>query len=194
MPIACVRCAASSGLLSATALVAGLGGAITGSEATGLGRSTAGGSGGAGGTSTTAAQVHAYDTRAELSGFERVFRIYGWVAVASVTIVAALAALADRPSHLTGLAHMRGHETDRLAALTTELRRLGGDVHEEADGLVIAPAFLHGGTWTCYADHRMATAGALLGLRVDGVVLDDVACTGKTLPDFPGLWAAMIGD
>jgi 3-phosphoshikimate 1-carboxyvinyltransferase len=110
-----------------------------------------------------------------------------------VTVIAALAALADRPSHLTGLAHMRGHETDRLAALTTELRRLGGDVVEESDGLVISPSYLHGGTWHSYADHRMATAGAVLGLRVDGVTVDDIGCTSKTLPDFPGMWAAMVG-
>jgi 3-phosphoshikimate 1-carboxyvinyltransferase len=109
-----------------------------------------------------------------------------------VTVIAALAALADRPSHLTGLAHMRGHETDRLAALTTELRRLGGDVVEEADGLVISPSYLHGGTWHSYADHRMATAGAVLGLRVEGVTVDDIGCTSKTLPDFPGMWAAMV--
>jgi 3-phosphoshikimate 1-carboxyvinyltransferase len=110
-----------------------------------------------------------------------------------VPAIAALAALADRPSHLTGLAHMRGHETDRLAALSTELRRLGGDVVEEADGLVISPSFLRGGTWHSYADHRMATAGAVIGLRVDGVTIDDIGCTSKTLPDFPGMWAALVG-
>ena len=109
-----------------------------------------------------------------------------------VTVLAALAALADRPSRLSGLGHMRGHETDRLAALHHELTELGCAVHEDADGLTIDPRFMHGGRWRCYADHRMATAGAVLGLRVDGVVLDDIGCTTKTLPDFPGMWSALL--
>ena len=108
------------------------------------------------------------------------------------TVIAALAALADRPSRLTGLAHMRGHETDRLAALTSELGGLGAAVEELPDGLLITPRALHGSAWRAYADHRMATAGAVLGLVVDGVVVDDIACTSKTLPDFPGMWAAML--
>lgn len=111
-----------------------------------------------------------------------------------VTVIAALAALADGPSRLTGLAHMRGHETDRLAALFTELTRLGSEVVEHSDGLSIMPRALHGGTWRAYADHRMATAGALLGLVVDGVEVEDIACTGKTLPDFPGMWATMLAN
>lgn len=110
-----------------------------------------------------------------------------------VTVVAALAALADGPSHLTGLGHMRGHETDRLAALYTELTRLGADVVEEADGLLIRPRRLHGGVWRAYADHRMATAGAVLGLVVDGVEVDDIGATTKTLPDFPGMWSTLVG-
>jgi 3-phosphoshikimate 1-carboxyvinyltransferase len=109
-----------------------------------------------------------------------------------VTVLAVLAALADGPSELRGLGHMRGHETDRLAALRTELTRLGGDVDEAADGLVIRPVPLHGGEWRAYADHRMATAGAVLGLVVDGVSIDDIACTSKTMPDFPGLWSALL--
>jgi 3-phosphoshikimate 1-carboxyvinyltransferase len=108
------------------------------------------------------------------------------------TVLAALAARADGPSHLTGLKHVRGHETDRLAALHHELTGLGADVVEEEDGLVITPAALHGGTWRAYADHRMATAGAVLGLVVDGVEVDDIGATTKTLPDFPGLWSAML--
>ncbi|MGH8961296.1 MAG: 3-phosphoshikimate 1-carboxyvinyltransferase [Jatrophihabitantaceae bacterium] len=106
--------------------------------------------------------------------------------------LAALAALATTPSRLSGIGHLRGHETDRLAALATELTRLGGDVVEESDALTIAPRALHGGTWQSYADHRMATAGAVLGLRVDGVQIDDIGCTTKTLPDFPGMWAHML--
>jgi 3-phosphoshikimate 1-carboxyvinyltransferase len=109
-----------------------------------------------------------------------------------VTVVAVLAALADGPSTLTGLAHMRGHETDRLTALRTEINRLGGDVTQTADTLHITPRPLHGGVWRAYADHRMATAGAVLGLAVDGVQVDDIDSTGKTLPDFPGMWARML--
>jgi 3-phosphoshikimate 1-carboxyvinyltransferase len=107
-------------------------------------------------------------------------------------VVAAVAALADSPSRLRGIAHLRGHETDRLAALAREIGGLGGDVSETDDGLVLRPRPLHAGTWQSYADHRMATAGAVLGLVVDGVQLDDVATTAKTLPDFPGMWAAML--
>jgi 3-phosphoshikimate 1-carboxyvinyltransferase len=108
-------------------------------------------------------------------------------------VLAALAALADTPSHLTGIAHLRGHETDRLAALATEISRLGGEVVEAADALTIYPRPLHGGVWHAYADHRMATAGAVLGLAVDGVEIDDIACTSKTLPDFAGMWSALVG-
>jgi 3-phosphoshikimate 1-carboxyvinyltransferase len=108
-------------------------------------------------------------------------------------ILAAVAAQASSASRLRGIGHLRGHETDRLAALATELTRLGGEVVEESDGLSILPRPLHGGTWRAYADHRMATAGALLGLVVDGVEVDDIGCTGKTLPDFPGMWATMLG-
>jgi 3-phosphoshikimate 1-carboxyvinyltransferase len=109
--------------------------------------------------------------------------------------VAAVAALATTPSHLRGVAHLRGHETDRLAALAAELTALGGDVAETADGLVIRPAPLRAGErpWHAYADHRMATAGALVGLVVPGLLVDDVACTAKTIPDFPGRWAALVG-
>ena len=109
----------------------------------------------------------------------------------SPTLVA-LAALADGESVLTGLAHMRGHETDRLAALNAELTGLGGDVVEHHDGLTVRPRPLHGGTWHAYADHRMATAGAVLGLAVDGVEVDDIGCTSKTLPDFPGMWSSLV--
>ena len=108
--------------------------------------------------------------------------------------IAAVAALAATPSRLRGVAHLRGHETDRLAALATELTALGGDVEETADGLVIRPAPLRAGDrpWRAYADHRMATAGALVGLVVPGVRIDDVGCTDKTIPDFPGRWAALV--
>lgn len=106
--------------------------------------------------------------------------------------VAALAALADTPSRLTGIAHLRGHETDRLKALATEINNLGGDVTELEDGLEINPAPLHGGLWKSYADHRMATAGAIIGLRVEGIEVDDIDTTAKTLPGFAQMWEKML--
>ncbi|MET3175568.1 UNVERIFIED_ORG: 3-phosphoshikimate 1-carboxyvinyltransferase [Arthrobacter sp. UYCu721] len=106
--------------------------------------------------------------------------------------VAALCALASGPSRLTGIAHLRGHETDRLAALVTEINRLGGDAEETSDGLVIRPARLHAGVVHSYADHRMATAGAILGLAVPGIEVQDIATTAKTMPEFPQMWADML--
>ena len=106
--------------------------------------------------------------------------------------IAALAALADSPSRLRGIAHLRGHETDRLAALRAEIVALGGACEETDDGLAISPAPLHGGLWHSYADHRMATSGALVGLRVPGVEVENVSTTAKTLPGFTGLWAGML--
>ena len=109
-------------------------------------------------------------------------------------VVAAVAALADDTSHLRGIAHIRGHETDRLAALETELDRLGSHVRQTHDGLTIHPRILGGDLWHTYADHRMAQAGALLGLLVPEVVLDDIDCTSKTMPEFEQLWTKMIND
>lgn len=106
--------------------------------------------------------------------------------------IAALAVFGDSPTRLRGIAHLRGHETDRLAALSAEITRLGGQAEQTADGLVITPRPLHGGTVRTYADHRMATFGALLGLVVPGVLVEDVATTAKTIPDFPGLWDGML--
>ena len=106
--------------------------------------------------------------------------------------VAAIAVLADSPTQIRGVAHSRGHETDRLAALTAEIRGVGGDADETEDGLVIRPAQPTGGLWHAYADHRMATAGAIIGLKVPGISVDDIATTTKTIPDFPGMWAAML--
>jgi 3-phosphoshikimate 1-carboxyvinyltransferase len=107
-------------------------------------------------------------------------------------VVAALCALADGPSYLRGIAHIRGHETDRLAALAAELRGLGADVTEHEDGLDLRPSQLHGGLFHSHADHRMAHAGAVLGSAVAGVVVDDVDATSKTFPDFPRVWAAVL--
>lgn len=106
--------------------------------------------------------------------------------------VAALAALAASPSWIRGVAHIRGHETDRLAALAAELRRLGSDVEETEDGLHLRPATLHGGVVRTYHDHRMATFGAVLGLRVPGVEVENVATTAKTLPGFVRMWDDML--
>lgn len=105
-----------------------------------------------------------------------------------------LAAFADGPSSFTGIGHLRGHETDRLAALVTELRALGAGARETEDGLVVEPARLSasGRPWHAYADHRMATTGALLGLAVPGTTVDDVATTAKTLPGFTLLWERML--
>jgi 3-phosphoshikimate 1-carboxyvinyltransferase len=110
--------------------------------------------------------------------------------------VAALAALANpgSVSRLKGIAHLRGHETDRLAALSTEINRLDGNCQETPDGLVITATQLRSGTWRAYADHRMAMAGAIIGLRVAGVQVDDIGATTKTLPEFPQLWARMLAD
>jgi 3-phosphoshikimate 1-carboxyvinyltransferase len=104
----------------------------------------------------------------------------------------ALAALANSPSRITGIGHLRGHETDRLAALAAEINGLGGSVTELDDGLAIEPRPMHGGAWHSYEDHRMATAGAIIGLAVSGVEVDDIATTAKTLPQFPELWGRML--
>jgi 3-phosphoshikimate 1-carboxyvinyltransferase len=106
--------------------------------------------------------------------------------------VAALCALASSPSHLRGVAHIRGHETDRLAALATELGELGADVTEHPDGLSFRPAALHGGEFHTYADHRMAHAAVIVGLAVDDVLVEDIATTGKTFPDFADFWSGLF--
>lgn len=106
--------------------------------------------------------------------------------------VAALATQATSVSELTGIAHLRGHETDRLAALSTEINKLGGQCEELPDGLRITPAPLHGGVWHSYADHRMATAGAIVGLTTPDVQVEDIGTTAKTLPGFEHMWEQML--
>jgi 3-phosphoshikimate 1-carboxyvinyltransferase len=128
----------------------------------------------------------------EYSGFDVDLREVGELTPA-VAVLAALAAPGS-VSRLTGVAHLRGHETDRLAALSTEINGLGGNCRQTPDGLVITATPLRPGIWHSYADHRMATAGAIVGLRVAGVEVDDIATTAKTLPGFPQLWADMLGD
>ncbi|WP_326635440.1 3-phosphoshikimate 1-carboxyvinyltransferase [Nonomuraea fuscirosea] len=106
--------------------------------------------------------------------------------------IAALAALATTPSRIRGVGHLRGHETNRLTALATEINRLGGDAEETEDGLIIRPRPLHGGTFHSYDDHRMATAGVVIGLAVPGVEVENIATTAKTLPEFVQMWTAML--
>ena len=106
--------------------------------------------------------------------------------------IAALAALADSPSHLRGIGHLRLHETDRLAALTREINSIGGNVTEEETALHITPVPLHSGVFHTYEDHRLATAGAVIGLAVDGIEVENIATTRKTLTDFPGLWKSLL--
>jgi 3-phosphoshikimate 1-carboxyvinyltransferase len=106
--------------------------------------------------------------------------------------IAALCALADSPSSLRGIGHLRLHETDRLAALAAEINALGGDVDEEESALHISPAPLHSGTFHSYEDHRLATAGAMIGLRINGIKVENIETTKKTLPDFPGAWSDLL--
>ena len=106
--------------------------------------------------------------------------------------IVSISALASSPSRITGIGHIRHHETDRLAALATEINKLGGKVTELEDGLHIEPSQLHGGVWHSYEDHRMATSGAIIGLVVPGVEVENIATTSKTLPVFPELWSMLV--
>ena len=106
--------------------------------------------------------------------------------------IAALCALADSPSYLQGIGHLRLHETDRLAALRAEINALGGDVIEEPTALRINPKPLHAGVFHTYEDHRLATSGATIGLVVEGIQVENIATTRKTIPDVPGLWSSLL--
>jgi 3-phosphoshikimate 1-carboxyvinyltransferase len=108
-------------------------------------------------------------------------------------VIAALAALAKSKSVISGVAHLRGHETNRLKALVDEINSIGGRATETQDGLTIEPADLRGGLWKTYGDHRMATAGAIIGLRVPGIEIEDITVTSKTMPGFELLWSKMLG-
>jgi 3-phosphoshikimate 1-carboxyvinyltransferase len=107
-------------------------------------------------------------------------------------VLAAVCALAGSPSYLRGIAHLRGHETDRLAAMAREINAIGGDVTETGDGLEIRPHPLRGGVFGSYHDHRMAQAGAVIGLRVRGLAVDDIATTAKTHEGFASQWSALV--
>jgi 3-phosphoshikimate 1-carboxyvinyltransferase len=102
--------------------------------------------------------------------------------------------LADSSSRLRGIGHLRLHETDRLAALTRELNSLGSTVSEDETSLTIDPTVrsLHGGVFHTYEDHRLATAGAVIGLVVPDIFVENIQTTKKTLPDFPGLWMSLL--
>ena len=126
----------------------------------------------------------------EINGIDRDLSDLGEL----VPTVVALCALANGPSRLSGIGHISGHETDRLSALANELNRIGGDVSVTSDGLEIHPKPLHGGEWHTYNDHRMATAGAIIGLRVPGIGVENIATTGKTFPEFPELWQKLVSD
>jgi len=108
-------------------------------------------------------------------------------------VIAALAALAKSKSVISGVAHLRGHETNRLKALVDEINSIGGRASETTDGLIIEPADLRGGLWKTYGDHRMATAGAIIGLRVPGIEIEDITVTSKTMPGFELIWSKMLG-
>lgn len=138
-------------------------------------------------TELTAAGLTLHST-GELSGLVADLHDVGEL----VPVLAAVAALASTPSHITGIAHLRGHETDRLAALAAEINKLGGSVVEHEDGLEITPAPLRAGVFLSYEDHRMATAGAVIGLKVPNVRVENIATTGKTLPDFDHMWHSML--
>jgi len=126
----------------------------------------------------------------EISGVDIDLSIGGELA----PVIAGLATLATTPSRLRGIAHLRGHETDRLSALASEINRIGGDCEETEDGLIIRPSNrLHGGLWHTYEDHRMATTGAIIGLRVPGIEIENIGTTAKTMPNFTQLWLGMLG-
>jgi 3-phosphoshikimate 1-carboxyvinyltransferase len=129
---------------------------------------------------------------ARLTGVDLDLRDYGEV----VPTLTAMALFAYSPSRLRGIAHLRGQETDRLAALAQEFGRLGAQIDVTADGLVITPAPLSTGRAAVVldpqADHRLAMAYAVAGLRVDGIHIADIATTGKTVPDFPDRWAKLL--
>src|SRR5262249_21486406 len=104
------------------------------------------------------------------------------------------AGVAEGPSGLTGIGHLRRHETDRLAALATEIGALGGDVTELDDGLEIRPRALRatGRPFASYDDHRLVMAAAVLGLAVPGIEVANPATVGKTFPALTQLWASML--
>ncbi len=132
-------------------------------------------------TITSTGQIHGIDIDLSIGG-------------ELTPVIASLATLADSPTVIRGVAHLRGHETDRLAALAAEINRIGGIARETPDGLEIDPSNnLHAALWQTYEDHRMATAGAIIALRVPGIEIEDITTTAKTMPNFDQLWLKMLG-
>lgn len=140
------------------------------------------------------AEVKYQNSRLSVRGTGRILGIQTDLAEAGelVPTIAAIAALASTPSELTGISHLRGHETDRLAALVSEINGIGGRATELPDGIRIEPSKLKGGLWKTYEDHRMATAGAIIGLLVQGIEIQDISVTSKTMPNFSQLWLEML--
>ncbi len=103
----------------------------------------------------------------------------------TVMTLGAVALFADGPTTVRNVAHIRHKETDRIAALATELRKFGAAVEERDDGLTITPGPLRGAAVDTYNDHRMAMSLALVGLKVPGVVIRNPGCVAKT---YPGFW------
>jgi 3-phosphoshikimate 1-carboxyvinyltransferase len=142
-----------------------------------------------GATVTRSGQDLTFSGTGKITGIEVDLGIGGELA----PVIIALAVLADTPSTITGIAHLRGHETDRLAALTAEINAIGGNATELPDGIQISPVEnLEGNIWHTYEDHRMATAGAIIGLRVPGIVIEDISVVSKTMPEFVALWNSML--
>jgi 3-phosphoshikimate 1-carboxyvinyltransferase len=143
-----------------------------------MGASTAAGPEGL--TLTGAGRIHG--VTADLADFSEISQV-----------VTALAALAESPSVLTGIGHQRFQETDRLAALATEINALGGDVTERPDGLEVRPRPLRARrVFASYDDHRMVMAAAVLGLAVPGIRVNNAATVGKSFPGFTRMWEAML--
>lgn len=126
-----------------------------------------------------------------LRGIERDASAEGEL-VPTMAALALVAASQGQPSKIWGIGHLRGHETDRLAAIAAQARKLGGNVDEGQDYLVFHPCTLHPAHLEAYADHRMATFAAIMGLNLPGISLDDVSATTKTMPTFTQLWDAML--
>jgi 3-phosphoshikimate 1-carboxyvinyltransferase len=107
-------------------------------------------------------------------------------------LLVGLALFAEGDTRIRGVGHIRGHETNRLSAIATEITALGGYCTETSDGLIIRPAPLGSGIFHSYGDHRMAHLGALIGARIPGITIDDIECTTKTMPGFAHTWQEMF--
>jgi 3-phosphoshikimate 1-carboxyvinyltransferase len=107
--------------------------------------------------------------------------------------LAAIAPFASDTVRVRGIAHIRRKETDRITAVTNELRRLGANVVEHEDGWEILPSILKPAVVETYDDHRMAMSFAVTGLRVAGLHIANPRCVAKTFPDFFERFALFSG-